>query len=343
MRNHLTALLCSAIGADRAAMVAATCLLFSVTQAQAMEPPIERFPSVCAALGTADAPTATILHPAETNAIAIPDGAQSKLELLRAEQAGTLPHGARSATPMLDHLRCAGHVAAATSPMKSILPEASLRALLQSAPLRNSVEKMQLLRPSIGNSDRPDVFGSVALSVGKTPLDQRWNGVRDAHIDGKAGPWSKFLRTQRSQSRAVQIETVNAWVNARLSFVDDFKSVGGSDQWASAAQTLQKKVGDCEDYAIAKMQLLRWLGIDASDLYLVIAHDLVRRTDHAILVVQMDGQLLLLDNGTDQITDARTAQDYRPIISYSGNQSWIHGYQAESGQSAASFQGVSLH
>jgi predicted transglutaminase-like cysteine proteinase len=343
MAKHLPALLAATIGARYAAMVAAACLLLSPGQAQAMGPLIRGFPSVCAVLATADASIATISQPGETDTTAILDDAPSKLELLRAEQAGIPAFGARPTTQMSDYLRCASHVAAATSQVKPTISAASLRFLAQSAPLPNSVDKREFTRPSIGDSGRPDVFGSVALAVGKTPLDQRWNGVRDAQMNGKAGPWSKLLRSQRGQSRAVQIETVNAWVNARISFVDDIKSVGISDQWASASQTLRKGRGDCEDYAIAKMQLLRSLGVDASDLYLVIARDLVRQADHAMLVVRMDEQLLLLDNGTDHITDARTAQDYRPIMSYSGNKSWLHGYQVEPSQSAATFQIASLH
>jgi predicted transglutaminase-like cysteine proteinase len=344
MEKYLPALRCSTIGARCAAMVAAVCLLLPLGQAQAMGPLIRGFPSVCAVLATAEASTVAVARAAlaEADPAAIPDDAPSKLELLRAEQTGFREADTRPATPMSDHLRCVSQVALATSPVKPALPVAPLRLSLQSAQLSNSVDQREFTLPSIGDSGRPDVFGSVALAVGKTPLDQRWNGVRDARVNGKAGPWSTLLRSQRGRSRAVQIETVNTWVNARISFVDDIKSVGISDQWASAAQTLRKGRGDCEDYAIAKMQLLRSLGVDASDLYLVIARDLVRQADHAMLVVRMDGQLLLLDNGTDHITDARSAQDYRPIMSYSGNQSWFHGYQAEPGQSAAPVQIASL-
>jgi predicted transglutaminase-like cysteine proteinase len=333
MEKHLPILRCSAVGASYAAIVAAACLLLLQGQAQAMEPLIRGFPSVCAVLATAAASTAAVSRPAEADTAAILDGAPSNLELLRAEQARTPESGARPATLMFDHLRCASHVASAQPPVK---PQPF-------APLSNFVDKPAFTQPSIADSGRPDIFGSVALAVGKTPLDQRWNDVRDARVNGKAGPWSKLLRSQRGQSREVQIATVNAWVNARISFVDDIKAVGVSDQWASAAHSLKRGSGDCEDYAIAKMQLLRSLGVDASNMYLVIARDLVRQADHAMLVVRTDGQLLLLDNGTDDITDARAAQDYRPIMSYSGNQSWLHGYQIEPSQSAATFHIASLH
>jgi predicted transglutaminase-like cysteine proteinase len=197
-------------------------------------------------------------------------------------------------------------------------------------------------RITVPDTGRPDVFGSVALAVGETPLDHRWNGVRSARVSGKAGPWSKLIQSQRGQSRGAQIVAVNSWVNGRISFVDDIKAVGVSDQWASAAQSLRRGRGDCEDYAIAKMQILASLGVDTSDMYLVIARDLVRQADHAVLVVRTDGQLLVLDNGTDRLVDARAAQDYRPIMSYSGNRSWLHGYPVEPRQNAAPIQTASL-
>jgi hypothetical protein len=46
-----------------------------------------------------------------------------------------------------------------------------------------------------------------------------------------------------------------------------------------------------------------------------------------VLVVRAEGRMLLLDNGTDRITDAANAQDYRPVLSFAGGKVWTHGYQ----------------
>ena len=63
------------------------------------------------------------------------------------------------------------------------------------------------------------------------------------------------------------------------------------------------------------------------DLYLVIAKDLVRRADHALLVVRAEGRMLVLDNGTDTILDAEDASDYRPVLTFSATGAWTHGYR----------------
>jgi predicted transglutaminase-like cysteine proteinase len=118
-------------------------------------------------------------------------------------------------------------------------------------------------------------------------------------------------------------------VNARVSFVDDIRQYGVSDYWTSAVDTLRRGHGDCEDYAIAKLQLLRRAGFAEKDLYLVILRDALRRADHAVLVARAEGRLLVLDNGTDRLIDSYEMPDYRPIVTFSGNKVWTHGYRRE--------------
>jgi hypothetical protein len=56
---------------------------------------------------------------------------------------------------------------------------------------------------------------------------------------------------------------------------------------------------------------------------------LVRSADHAVLVVMVPEGALMLDNMTDRLLDARLPNDYRPIMSFSQNSKWIHGYAAQ--------------
>ena len=96
------------------------------------------------------------------------------------------------------------------------------------------------------------------------------------------------------------VEAVNRYVNRRVRFTDDEQQFGRSDVWEAANETLRSGRGDCEDYAIAKLQMLRRAGLADRNLYLVIVKDLVRRADHAVLVVRAAGRMLVLDNGTDR-------------------------------------------
>ena len=228
-------------------------------------------------------------------------GGPSALEALLAQQSGT------------------------AVPVRPTLQPASLtysRPQVISAVLRDR----PAVSPGVDNG-RPDIFGSVALRVGRTPLDARWRRVAHSGVGGSAAVFAASLRDKDSVER---LEAVNWYVNKRVRFTDDDRQYGHGDVWASANETLSRGRGDCEDYAIAKLQMLRRAGIADRDLYLVVVKDLVRRADHAILVVRAGGHMYVLDNGTDRLLDTESIQDYRPVITFAAmGATWTHGYRVQ--------------
>lgn len=185
--------------------------------------------------------------------------------------------------------------------------------------------RMPVYRPAI-SMDRPDVFNTVALPIARSSLDRRWRKVATGPVGATSAAYASGLA---DRSPLAKLEAVNRYVNARIAFVDDSRQYGVSDHWTSAADTLRRGRGDCEDYAIAKLQLLRRAGFADRDLYLVVLRDSLRRADHAVLVARADGRLLVLDNGTDRLVDSYEMPDYRPIVTFSGNRVWTHGYRRE--------------
>ncbi|HEX5238654.1 MAG TPA: transglutaminase-like cysteine peptidase [Sphingomicrobium sp.] len=173
-------------------------------------------------------------------------------------------------------------------------------------------------------SGKPDVFGSVALRVTHTPLDARWHPAENARLHGEPARYAESLRDLPPVER---LNAVNRYVNRRVRFESDEQQFGRPDVWSAADSTLRSGRGDCEDYAIAKLQMLRTAGISDRDLYLVILRDLVRREDHAVLVVRAAGRMLLLDNGTDQLLDSADVSDYRPVLTFASYGEWTHGYR----------------
>jgi predicted transglutaminase-like cysteine proteinase len=189
------------------------------------------------------------------------------------------------------------------------------------------------LRPAVVNyvrqpvsADRPDVFNSVALTIGRSPLDARWSRVSGAGVGGNAGAFAASLR---GRGVIAKLEAVNSYVNSRVRFVDDRIQYGVADRWMPAAETLARGRGDCEDFAIAKRAMLRAAGISDKDLYLVVLKDLSRRADHAVLVVRAAGRFLVLDNGTDRIVDSSDVQDYKPVLTFTAGNAYTHGYRRE--------------
>jgi predicted transglutaminase-like cysteine proteinase len=181
------------------------------------------------------------------------------------------------------------------------------------------------ISPGVTNG-RPDVFGTVALRVGRTPLDARWHKVEYAPVRGAA---ARFAETLRGKDKVERLEAVNWYINKRVRFVDDSVRWRRADVWSTASETLNSGKGDCEDYAIAKLAMLRRAGLADRDLYLVILKDTVRRADHAVLVVRAAGHMYLLDNGTDEVLDTESVSDYRPVLTFAATGSWTHGYRVK--------------
>lgn len=175
------------------------------------------------------------------------------------------------------------------------------------------------------SNDRPNIFGSIALSVGRSPLDARFR-VASAAPSGAAAAFAAHVSHEDSIAR---IEAINAYVNARVRFVDDSVQFGVADRWMSVNETLARGRGDCEDYALAKRAMLRAAGFADRDLYLVVLKDLTRRADHSVLVVRANGRFLVLDNGTNRIVDSENVRDYKPIFSFAAGKVWTHGYRRD--------------
>lgn len=131
---------------------------------------------------------------------------------------------------------------------------------------------------------------SRRLPVSRTAFDAEWSRV----TNGSLSPRSvrKFMPSgqRRSSVDLAVLQEVNLRTNRQIRYVEDIKHFGKADYWADAATTLRTRVGDCEDIAIAKLQILAEMGVPRSDLYLTIARDLVRHSDHALLIVKMDGR-----------------------------------------------------
>jgi predicted transglutaminase-like cysteine proteinase len=176
------------------------------------------------------------------------------------------------------------------------------------------------------SSDRPNVFNSVALSVGRSPLDARWHQVAGAGVSGAPGAFGASLR---GHGVIAKLEAVNSYVNARVRFTDDRVQFGVTDRWLTATETLTRGRGDCEDFAIAKRALLRAAGVADKDLYLVVLKDLTRRADHAVLVVRAEGRFLVLDNGTNRIVDSSDLFDYKPVLTFTAGRTFTHGYRRQ--------------
>lgn len=238
-------------------------------------------------------------------------GAPSALDRIRAEQQGTPPPIAATATAVQARAMLEP---ASRTPISFARFEAA-RCGVSAAP-----EPMT-------DWDADSELGTRAIPVKRTRFDDRWDRVR------RAAPAALMQRQLRSAnaapglSEADLLARVNQWVNREIAYVGDDRNYRRRDFWATAEQTIARGSGDCEDFAILKMQMLRAAGVDADRMKLVLLRDLAANADHAFLLVDTDGGKLVLDNVTDRLYDGRRAQAVRPVLSFSADRRWVHAYR----------------
>ena len=97
------------------------------------------------------------------------------------------------------------------------------------------------------------------------------------------------------------VEAVNRAVNRAILYRPEI-----GDTWSSGV-----RAGDCEDYALTKMQRLHALGIPRGAMRIMVTRT-QRGEGHAVLLVNTRKGWLVLDNITDTVTPLRRSK-YRSI------------------------------
>lgn len=169
----------------------------------------------------------------------------------------------------------------------------------------------------------PSAFATLALEANATNFDARWSRVLNSGLGATA------ISEQASRLGGMaRLRSVNSAANRAIVWREDRANGKPSDYWSNAGQTLAQGRGDCEDYAIAKMQLLLNAGVPAGDIFLVIGNDRALGSAHAMLLVREAGQYWVLDNLSDRIALSESHTSFRPIITFGKRGAWIHGYAA---------------
>lgn len=243
---------------------------------------------------------------------AILGGAPSALDRIRADQQGIAAPIATSldAVPVRQTLEPASRTPIAFASSESCGAPSIFAPLVETAEYDPAAE-----------------LGTRAIPVKRTRFDDRWDHVRRAAPAGLMQ--SKLRRANASPGLAEQelLARVNQWVNREIAYVNDDRNYRQRDFWATAEQTLGRGKGDCEDFAILKMQMLRAAGVDADRMKLVLLRDLAANADHAFLLVQTDAGKVVLDNVTDRLYDGSQSNAVRPVLSFSENRRWVHAYR----------------
>lgn len=190
-------------------------------------------------------------------------------------------------------------------------------------------------------TDRSGLFGSHETRSEQLVAFKKWNGAL-ARIkkerDSKPAPqescrktidqkcyrqsWRDLLDFLKDKPADRQLAEINIHMN-KAPYITDIINWGVPDYWASLRQFF-KKDGDCEDYAIAKYISLKELGFDADLMRIVVVQDTNLDIPHAILMVSLEGDRLILDNQIPYVVKEKAVLHYRPFYSINENAWWLH-------------------
>lgn len=135
--------------------------------------------------------------------------------------------------------------------------------------------------------------------------------------------WEKLLVELQGKSVAVQMREVNKFFNA-MTYVSDDDNWGVDDMWNTPYE-LMTRGGDCEDYAIAKYISLKRLGVDTSQMRIMIVQDEnLNGAMHAILEVREGGGKYILDNQAQEVAEESNIFHYRPIYAINNRNWWAY-------------------
>ncbi|HUZ74472.1 MAG TPA: transglutaminase-like cysteine peptidase [Stellaceae bacterium] len=147
-------------------------------------------------------------------------------------------------------------------------------------------------------------------------------GCADGGSDCVAAQWRRFVAMLSRLPLRERIVRANDVLN-RVRYVSAVANWDDPDHWETPYEFLAHG-GQCEDYAIAKFMALAASGVPDRMLRLVVVHDTETGLDHAVTVVYVDGEAMVLDNQIKTVTPAARIHRYIPYYSINRAGWWYH-------------------
>lgn len=174
------------------------------------------------------------------------------------------------------------------------------------------------------------------MTTRKLPQSSAWVASmrlfnRDGVVDlvPNAYVWARIFPTivaKRPPLRARttiwdDMEYVNSFVNTHLRFMTDMGQWGQEEYWSTVDEILERRTGDCEDFAILKLAGLMDMGYKFDHFCIPV----VKQPDgqgHAVLAfVNPLYTPLILDNKKSRVYPDIQA-DYTPCYAYGYRENW---------------------
>jgi predicted transglutaminase-like cysteine proteinase len=162
-----------------------------------------------------------------------------------------------------------------------------------------------------------------------------WNHRQDSCLANDSNrvhyqAWLAGLDGAKGLFLLEQVNQVNDLVNNTVTYVSDSENYGVDNYWASGAQTICSGAGDCEDFALAKLYALKYLGVSENRMSILdVASDpaFSKEIDHAVLAVDTSAannwiNCLILNNYEGSRNSLKTLEQtgYLPYYMINTNQ-----------------------
>jgi predicted transglutaminase-like cysteine proteinase len=168
----------------------------------------------------------------------------------------------------------------------------------------------------------PDMLGTHAVMI---RADRFSESLKRAREDASTSPLlQQLVAPARFLPPLQKIAFVQRAVTSGIHWLSDATEWGQHDYWASASQTLSRGAGDAKNRAIVKLQALRALGFNNSDLFLTLARDRVGGP-LTVLTVRSGGHYYVVDDtgGPPFLVESRRLE-FEPLMSFGMYGAWVH-------------------
>jgi predicted transglutaminase-like cysteine proteinase len=201
--------------------------------------------------------------------------------------------------------------------LKSVCVVAGAAALLL-APPASAASVDTVAYAAVGDVTRAPIGWLEFCVEYKSECNSRATAPRDVVLSPKA--WTDLVR-------------VNAWVNEQIKPLTDQEHWGVVERWNYPTDGY----GDCEDYVLAKRQMLIKAGWPREALLITVVRD-KKGEGHAVLTVKTDKGEYILDNQeTEVLLWSKTGYRFVKRQSQSDQNTWVSlGEPARSAPATAS-------
>lgn len=150
--------------------------------------------------------------------------------------------------------------------------------------------------------------------------------ARGPRVAEQAQALVQQIERSAAQEEAQRLKDINDFFNRRIAFKEDAIVWAMPDYWASPLESLDKRAGDCEDYAIAKYFSLAASGVPTAKLRMVYVRARLggQALAHMVLAyyAQPGAEPLILDNLRPELLPASQRPDLTPVFSFNTEGLW---------------------